>query len=90
MINNEQVAFTTAEETARDAEEATWESQALARASAELRTKRDALLVSSDWTQAADSPLTNEAKASWTTYRQALRDLPANTADPAAPVWPVL
>ena len=90
MINNEQVAFTTAEETARDAEEATWESQALARASAELRTKRDALLVSSDWTQAADSPLTNEAKASWTTYRQELRDLPANTADPAAPVWPVL
>ena len=90
MINNEQVAFTTAEETARDAEEATWESQALARALAELRTKRDALLVSSDWTQAADSPLTNEAKASWTTYRQELRDLPANTADPAAPVWPVL
>ena len=90
LVGGERVQLTPAEETARDAEEATWESQALARASAELRTKRDALLVSSDWTQAADSPLANEAKASWTTYRQELRDLPANTVDPAAPVWPVL
>jgi hypothetical protein len=25
----------------------------------------------------------------WMDYRQALRDLPANTVDPANPVWPV-
>ena len=24
----------------------------------------------------------------WKTYRQALRDLPANTKDPANPTWP--
>ena len=53
-----------------------------------LRTERDALLVSSDWTQGNDSPLNDGAKASWTTYRQELRDLPASTADPANPTWP--
>jgi len=29
-----------------------------------------------DWTQAADSPLSDTKKAEWATYRQALRDLP--------------
>jgi len=53
-----------------------------------LRTERDALLVSSDWTQGNDSPLDDGAKTSWTTYRQELRDLPASTADPANPTWP--
>ena len=24
----------------------------------------------------------------WKTYRQALRDLPSNTSDPANPTWP--
>jgi len=52
-----------------------------------LRTERNALLVSSDWTQYNDSPL-DEAKAEWATYRQELRDLPANTDDPANPTWP--
>jgi len=32
-----------------------------------------------DWTQFADSPLTVEQKQAWATYRQALRDLPANS-----------
>ena len=39
------------------------------------------LLSMSDWTQAADSPLTNSKKAEWATYRQALRDLPASYTD---------
>lgn len=50
-----------------------------------LRTHRDALLARSDWTVLADTP-TNTA--AWKAYRQALRDLPANTTDPANPVWP--
>ena len=29
-----------------------------------------------------DSPLTDAKKAEWSTYRQALRDLPANNPDP--------
>jgi hypothetical protein len=45
----------------------------------ELRRLRNALLSECDWTQFADSPLTAEQKAEWATYRQALRDLPANS-----------
>ena len=63
------------------------DADALANSWASLRTERNALLVSSDWTQASDSPLTDEVKASWATYRQELRDLPA-TEDPADPTWP--
>jgi len=49
---------------------------------------RNGLLSESDWTQSNDSPLTDAKKTEWATYRQALRDLPANTSDPANPVWP--
>ena len=62
-------------------------ADALATSWASLRTERNALLVSSDWTQASDSPLTDEVKATWATYRQELRDFP-ESADPANPTWP--
>jgi len=39
------------------------------------RSRRDDMLSDSDWTQMNDSPLSNEAKTSWATYRQALRDI---------------
>ena len=45
----------------------------------ELRRLRNAFLRECDWTQFADSPLTAEQKQAWATYRQALRDLPANS-----------
>ena len=41
-----------------------------------VRSQRNNLLASSDWTQMPDSPLTDEVKASWVTYRTALRNLP--------------
>ena len=50
-----------------------------------LRAERDAKLTASDWTQLSDAPVD---KAAWVTYRQALRDLPANTPDPSNPSWP--
>lgn len=53
-----------------------------------LRDDRDAALRASDWTQAADSPLDDKAKAVWSKYRQQLRDLPAKTKDPANVKWP--
>lgn len=53
-----------------------------------LKNKRNQMLTQSDWTQAADSPLSDAKKAEWATYRQQLRDLPANTSDPANPTWP--
>jgi hypothetical protein len=42
-------------------------------------------LAQCDWTQAADSPAD---KAEWAKYRQALRDLPAQNADPNKIVFP--
>ena len=42
-----------------------------------LRTQRNVLLAESDWTQMSDSPLTDSKKTEWATYRQTLRDLPA-------------
>ena len=45
-----------------------------------VRDLRSSLLTESDWTQAADSPLSDSKKAEWVTYRQALRDLPGNNS----------
>jgi hypothetical protein len=38
---------------------------------------RDILLKESDWMFSVDSPLTDEQKAEWTTWRTYLRDLPS-------------
>ena len=53
-----------------------------------LRNERDNLLLFSDFTQLGDIGLSDSKKAEWVTYRKALRDLPANTSDPANPTWP--
>ena len=50
-----------------------------------LRRQRNQLLAETDYLALSDSTLTDEMRD----YRQALRDLPANTVDPANPVWPV-
>jgi hypothetical protein len=54
-----------------------------------LRDLRNSKLSRCDWTQIADVSLTEEQKIAWGTYRQELRNLPANTEDPKNPVWPV-
>ena len=61
------------------------EAREIAEAWVALRKKRLRLLNKTDWTQAPDSPV---AASDWTTYRQQLRDLPANTTDPRNVVWP--
>ena len=62
------------------------------RVNREVRLQRDYKLGMSDWTQANDSPLSDEKKADWATYRQTLRDimanLPADLDDPANITWP--
>jgi hypothetical protein len=40
-----------------------------------IRARRDDLLAKCDWTVLADSPLTEEKRAEWLTYRQGLRDI---------------
>jgi hypothetical protein len=52
---------------------------------AALRAERNRLLGETDWWALPDSPDMSDAQSA---YRQALRDLPANTSDPANPVWP--
>lgn len=54
-----------------------------------LRHVRDLLVGLTDWTQAADSPLTEEQRAAWATYRQALRDLPQTYSGEGPIPWPV-
>ena len=41
----------------------------------DLRSRRNGLLQSCDWTTLSDCQLTNEQKTAWQTYRQELRDL---------------
>ena len=55
-----------------------------------LRTERNKLLTQSDRYATLDFPHSNLAvQQTWFDYRQALRDLPTATEDPANPVWPV-
>jgi hypothetical protein len=60
--------------TAKDAEQAK-----------SVRTQRDEKLKATDWTQVADAPLD---KATWATYRQALRDLTKESGFPWDITWP--
>ena len=73
MINGEKVMFTADEETARDAEEKAWEDEKPVRAFAGLRAERDRKLEETDFYSLSDVTMSDEMK----TYRQALRDLPA-------------
>ena len=56
---------------------------------ASMRAGRDKLLSESDWTQGRDVTLSNDSD--WTTYRQALRDLPSGKTTKAhvdGATWP--
>jgi hypothetical protein len=87
MVNGDRIQFTAAEETARNAEEATWESGAFDRAMADLRQRRNALLTATDFYALSDVTMS----ADMTTYRQNLRDLTnglSTVADINAVVYP--
>jgi len=71
-INGNIVPFTAEEEAQRDAEEQAWSDSALARAQANLRSRRDALLAATDFYALSDVTMSDDMK----TYRQNLRDLP--------------
>lgn len=46
-----------------------------------VREERNKKLADTDYLMQPDYPLTEEARAAWQTYRQALRDLPSNLPD---------
>ena len=78
------VPFSDEEETAADAAEAQGVLNLPIKAAARLRARRNQLLAETDYHALSDTTLADNMK----TYRQALRDLPANTSDPANPSWP--
>ena len=55
---------------------------------ADLRGWRDGELLCSDWIMIPDTPFSDSKREEWKTYRQALRDLPANTSDISNPSYP--
>ena len=66
-----------------------WNEYVAAQPLKELRTKRNTLLEQTDRYATLDYPHSNLAvQQTWFDYRQALRDLPTVTEDPANPVWP--
>jgi hypothetical protein len=53
-----------------------------------VRSQRDGLLGSSDWTQIGDAALGDHTAEEWATYRQSLRDLPSTADRQSLIVWP--
>lgn len=56
-----------------------------AQRAASVRAERAQKLADCDWTQVADAPVDKQA---WATYRQALRDVPAQAGFPWDVQWP--
>ena len=87
MVDGVSIQLTSAEETARDNEEAAWAADEGNRALAGLRQDRNRLLAETDFYALSDVTLS----ADMTTYRQDLRDLPAGKTTKAhvdAATWP--
>lgn len=74
------VPFTAEEEAEFDA----WEAGADDRKAVDVRQERNGLLRDSDWVSASDVTMSDE----WRTYRQALRDVPAQSGFPNDITWP--
>jgi len=62
-----------------------WTTEVYPDADQRVRQHRDRLLTKSDWTQLPDTPVDASA---WSTYRQALRDVPQQADFPADVTWP--
>jgi hypothetical protein len=74
----------TAEATAAE-QEAAYKSMKDAEQAKAVRDDRTRRLSATDWTQLADAPVD---KTAWATYRQALRDVPAQAGFPWNVQWP--
>ena len=66
--------------------EAAYKARKDAEQATSVRAERDTKLAESDWTQARDVTLANDAD--WQTYRQALRDVPTQEGFPWSVTWP--
>jgi hypothetical protein len=75
LVDGVEIELTAQEIAQRKAEETAWANGAFDRAIAGLRSKRNSLIASCDWTVLSDSPLSAELKTAWLEYRQDLRDI---------------
>ena len=76
--------FTDGETTAAE-QEVAYKASKDAEQAKSVRATRGEKLADSDWTQVADAPVD---KAVWATYRQALRDVTAQSGFPWTITWP--
>tara|TARA_R110000765_G_C18941840_1_gene607762 strand:- start:306 stop:587 length:282 start_codon:yes stop_codon:yes gene_type:complete len=83
-VNGATIQLTAEEEAVRDAEETAFASGADTRVSVNVREERDALLAETDWMGNSDVTMSS----AWTTYRQALRDIPAQAGFPNTVTYP--
>jgi hypothetical protein len=77
--------FTDNEEATAAEQESAYIARIDAEAAKSVRADRDKRLAECDWTQLSDSQVD---KAVWATYRQALRDVPAQAGFPYDITWP--
>lgn len=87
-VNGERIAFTAAEEAARDAEEAAWAAGQADRDLEDLRLERNKLLAETDWEIVKHKELGTNVPTALKTYRQALRDITDNYTSLDDVVWP--
>ena len=83
-IGGTRVQYTAEEETARDAEEAAVAADADNRAAASVRAERNRLLAETDYLALSDVTMSD----AWKTYRQNLRDIPAQSGFPNSVTYP--
>ena len=83
-VNGVLTDMTADEIAARQAEEAAYEAGANDRAAAEVRQERNSLIAETDYLALSDRTMTSDMQS----YRQALRDIPAQAGFPTNVTWP--
>jgi len=75
MVDDQLVVMTDEEQAEFDARNTAWKNDAPNRRMADLRAKRNELLIETDYMGLSDVTMSN----AWKTYRQALRDITTQT-----------
>jgi hypothetical protein len=75
MVDNQLVVMTDEEQAEFNARNTAWKNDAPSRRMADLRAKRNELLVETDYMGLSDVTMSD----AWKTYRQALRDITTQT-----------
>ncbi len=83
-LNGQFVLLSAEENAARDAEDAAWTADANNREAARVREERNRLLAETDYLALSDVTMSS----AWATYRQNLRDIPAQSGFPNSVTYP--